>query len=145
MHQNSSAVLEALRAYECLVNRIIMKNRQDFTKTQVEVMLVLEHAGQINMTRLSEFVGVSKEQASRATAPLAEAGLVEKHRNPASQREIEIALTEEGRRKLGEVTALHKRDLSKLLDQADPADVNRLSEVSQEASELLWRILRSAK
>lgn len=145
MHQDCSVVLEALRAYDCLGKRIIMRNRQNLTKTQIEVLLTLRPAGQVSMTRLSELLGVSKEQTSRATAPLVDAGLVEKKRNALSHRMVEIRLTDEGKRSLDALEALHKNDLEEELDKADPEDVAKLIDTSQKASELLWRILEATE
>lgn len=128
------AVLIAMGAYDNFARGIVMSNRGILTKSQVDVMLGLILFGKMNMTQVSEHLAASKEQASRAVAPLVERGLVKRTRSVQNHRVIEITLTEEGLRQFelsrsyliegirNRLAHLSEKDRAALMDASRTAD-----------------------
>lgn len=142
MENKYSSMLEAMSAYCCLGKNILMNHRQDLTKTQLEVMLTLRYGGPASITELSRFIAVSNEQASRATSPLVERGLVEKARKNKEHRKIEILLTEEGEAFLDGLEGTFLEDVSKGFDLLSVEERERLVSLSTEVSALLWKAIK---
>lgn len=67
------------------------------TKTQIIIMLSLSHFGSLRMSQIADFISSSKEQATRAVAPLVEEGYVFRSNDPENRTYIEIQLTAEGK------------------------------------------------
>ena len=51
----------------------------NLTKSQLSILFALEVKPCLTMSRLSKYIGSSKEQTTRAVAPLAKEGLVERY------------------------------------------------------------------
>ena len=66
------------------------------TKTQMIIMLSLAHFGSLRMSQIADFISSSKEQATRAVAPLVEEGYVFRSNDPENRTYIEIQLTAAG-------------------------------------------------
>lgn len=94
---SEDVLFKAMSALDNLLRSSMMKNRDVLTKTQVDVVLGLSAMGPMNMTQISECIAASREQATRAVAPLVERGLLAKARNPENRRMVEVSLTERGR------------------------------------------------
>ena len=61
-----------------LLHRLVLTSqaRKDsgFTRTQLIIVYALAARGELNMSQIADFIGASKEQATRAVAPLVDAG-----------------------------------------------------------------------
>ena len=57
------------------------------------------------MTQIGEHIGASKEQATRAVAPLADEGLVRREVSPRNRTKVYVSLTEAGRALVQELVA----------------------------------------
>ena len=73
------------------------KKIYDLTKTQFLVLAALYHSGSLNMTKISEYISSSKEQATRAVSPLADRRLVSRIEHPDNRKHVYLELTDEGR------------------------------------------------
>ena len=51
----------------------------------------------LNMSQIAEFIGASKEQATRAVAPMVDAGLVERTVPEENRTHVDIRLTDAGK------------------------------------------------
>ena len=71
--------------------------RLGLTKTQLIILLSLSHFGTLRMSQIADFISSSKEQATRAVAPLVEEGYVCRSNDPENRTYIEIRLTQAGR------------------------------------------------
>ncbi len=92
---------EPLIAALPLLYRLVLASanpkRLGLTKTQLIIMLSLAHFGTLRMSQIADFISSSKEQATRAVAPLAEEGYVCRSNDPENRTYIEIRLTQAGR------------------------------------------------
>lgn len=66
------------------------------TKTQLLILTALSHHGSLNMSQIASYLSFSKEQATRAVAPLAEAGLLERFEQPENRTKVYLRLTPDG-------------------------------------------------
>ncbi len=67
------------------------------TKSQLLIFSALYLEGNLTMSQTADFLSSSKEQATRAVAPLVEEGLVERYVDPENRTRVRIRLTEQGR------------------------------------------------
>lgn len=66
------------------------------TKTQLLIVTALSYRGSLNMSQIASYLAFSKEQATRAVAPLAEAGLVERFEQPENRTKVFLRLSPKG-------------------------------------------------
>ncbi len=74
-----------------------LKKLHDLTKTQFLILAALYHSGTLNMTKISEYISSSKEQATRAVSPLADRGLISRVEHSDNRKHVYLELTEDGR------------------------------------------------
>ena len=74
-----------------------LKKLHDLTKTQFLILAALYHSGTLNMTKISEYISSSKEQATRAVSPLADRGLISRVEHPDNRKHVYLVLTDAGR------------------------------------------------
>lgn len=103
-------VVEAINALENLARHVIVKHRGGLTKTQISILVGLKFFDAMSMTEISEHIAASKEQATRAVAPLVKMGYVKRERSSTQFRIVEISLTDEGTRFL-------EKDLEAILNE----------------------------
>lgn len=100
MKQGSSGDNTQLLTLLPLISRTVVSasNMRDFgyTKSQFLIFAALSSHGNLTMSQVAGFISSSKEQATRAVAPLVEDGLVERYTDPANRTHIHIRLTERG-------------------------------------------------
>ena len=135
-----AAVFFAMGAYDNLARRAVMGSRRDLTKTQADIMVGLTIYGTMNMTQISEHAAVSKEQATRAVAPLEKKGLVTRTRNPVHRRSVDVALTPEGERYLAKSQSAFIDAVKTRLEALSEEDRATLIEVSRTAASVLGKI-----
>lgn len=83
---------------------------------QVRVLTVLGRQGSMNLTQLSRAVGAIPSSASRLCDRLEAAGLVERRTSAGSRREITLALSVEGQRRLDAFAQVRRDDFESVLD-----------------------------
>ena len=69
----------------------------DLTKNQISILLALMHHPYLSMSRLADYIPSSKEQATRAVAPLVKEHYVERFQDENNRKLVLIRLTEKGR------------------------------------------------
>ena len=89
-------MLRALPLMHRLLRLIFVGERERFTKTQFYILITLYHRTSLTMTQIGEYVGASKEQATRAIAPLVDAGLVQREVSPQNRTRVYVSLTADG-------------------------------------------------
>lgn len=67
------------------------------TKTRIIIFAALVLRGSLTMGQVAGYIGSSKEQATRAVAPLVEAGYVERYVKDENRSKIHIRLTDAGK------------------------------------------------
>ncbi|MBQ3261599.1 MAG: MarR family transcriptional regulator [Oscillospiraceae bacterium] len=98
-------MLRALPLMHRLLRLILAGERDRFTKTQFYILITLHRRSPLTMTQIGELIGASKEQATRAVAPLADEGLVQREVSPQNRTKVYVSLTAEGRALVQELTA----------------------------------------
>ena len=88
-----SALLEMMPMYHRLVLNKLEKKPPHVTKSQLALM----GNDTLNMTQVSAYIASSKEQATRAVAPLVEAGYVDRFHDEANRKLVLIRLTPAGK------------------------------------------------
>lgn len=91
------SMLRALPLMHRLLRLIFVGERERFTKTQFYILITLYHQSPLTMTQIGEHIGASKEQATRAVAPLADEGLVRREVSSKNRTRVYVSLTEAGR------------------------------------------------
>lgn len=136
-----SVIVDATVAYENLARHVVMEQRRDLTKMQLDVLIGLRYAGKMTMTEVSRHLAVSKEQATRAVAPLVEKGYVTRKRNCEQYRLVEVSLTQEGSDFIDRDLAVVLEELERKLAGLSQEDLAKLLEASETALAVLRKNL----
>lgn len=75
------------------------------TKTQLLIVTALSYHESFHMSQLAAYLSFSKEQATRAAAPLVEAGLVERFAQLENRTRVFLRLTADGKNLADELRA----------------------------------------
>lgn len=95
-----------------------------FTKTQLSILFALTVETPLTMTNLARYIVSSKEQTTRAVAPLVRAGYLERTHDESNRKLVLVRLTPEGHRIMK-----HKQDE---LRTVVSAKIQQLSEEDKE-------------
>lgn len=108
------------------------------TKAQTLILLALASRGSLHMSQIASFLGSSKEQATRAVAPLADAGLVERFAQPENRTKVFLRLTPDG---MQQVEGLHAQFSAQLRARAQDALNEQELQQLRASAETLIRLL----
>lgn len=89
----------------------------------MHVMWLLEHHGDLQMTRLAELLDVSMSSATGIVDRMEERGLVERLRVPDDRRVVEVRLTDDGVQALETIEAVKQDRLRDILGHLDSAEL----------------------
>jgi DNA-binding MarR family transcriptional regulator len=116
----------ALRELRCgLTERII---RQGVSMTQIHVLWLLEHHGELPMSRLAELLGVSASNGTGLVERMEERGLVERRRVPDDRRVVVVGIGPEGLRLLRGLQDVHQDRIRQALRRLDQARLEKVLE-----------------
>lgn len=108
------------------------------TKTQLLIVTALSYHESFHMSQLAAYLSFSKEQATRAAAPLVEAGLVERFAQSENRTRVFLRLMADGKNLADDLRAQFSSQLKACVSAS-------LSEPEQlelrEAAETLVRLL----
>jgi DNA-binding MarR family transcriptional regulator len=120
----------ALRELRCgITERII---HQGASMTQIHVLWLLEHHGELPMTRLSELLGVSLSNSSGLIDRMVEREFVERRRVPDDRRVVVVGIGPEGLRLLRGLQEVHQDRIRRALSRLD---VTRLAKIREAFAE----------
>ncbi len=120
-------LLSILPQLQRLTNSCFKLQESNFTKTQQTIFTVLSRRESLTMSQIAEFISSSNEQATRAVAPMADAGYVERFIEPDNRKRVHIRLTPTGRSYLEERNRAYYANLRKRLDESlSPEDRQEL-------------------
>ena len=91
------SLLKAMTLLQSVVLSCVDRKRFQFTRTQQSILTVLSMEGETTMKQIAKYIVSSQEQATRAVAPLVDAGYVERRTDPTNRTRVYIRLTDEGR------------------------------------------------
>src|SRR6476659_4724676 len=96
--------------------------------THMHVVWLLQHHGDLSMSRLAELLDVSFSNATGLIDRMAERGLVERVRVPDDRRVVLVRLSPDGQAQLDALEILRRDMLQKILARLDAKQLARLSE-----------------
>jgi DNA-binding MarR family transcriptional regulator len=94
--------------------------------THLHILWVLEHHGDLTMTRLADLLDVSLSNATGLIDRMAERGLVDRVRVPTDRRIVIVRASHEGARIRDEIEALKQDRLRSILNRLEPAKLERI-------------------
>jgi DNA-binding MarR family transcriptional regulator len=94
--------------------------------THLHILWVLEHHGDLTMTRLADLLDVSLSNATGLIDRMEERGLVERDRVPNDRRVVLVRASAEGARIRDEIEALKQDRLRSILGRLEPAKLERV-------------------
>jgi len=101
--------------------------RLGISMTQLHVMHLLEHHGELAMSRLAETLDVSLSAATGLVDRVEERGFVERIRVPEDRRIVLVRITDAGRQMLEDVELLRVGIIRQVLDELDQAQLAGLA------------------
>ena len=93
--------------------------------THLHILWVLEHHGDLTMTRLADLLDVSLSNATGLIDRMAERGLVDRVRVPTDRRIVIVRASHEGARIRDEIEALKQDRMRSILNRLEPAKLER--------------------
>ena len=120
----TNSILEVFPICQKLVMNSVNLKEPRLTKTQLYILLSLIGKPRLTMSQLAAYIASSKEQATRAVAPLVEHGYVERVHDPENRTLVYIQLTDAGRHFLQTEKEQIRRSLT-----------NRISSLSEDDRE----------
>ena len=115
--ESQLSMLRSLPLMHRLLRLIFTGEREHFTKTQFYILITLFIRPSLPMTQICEHIGASKEQATRAVAPLADEGLVQREVSPQNRTKVYVSLTPEGRALVQELIMRCSEKLEERMDE----------------------------
>src|SRR3954447_23754807 len=94
--------------------------------THLHILWVLEHHGDVTMSRLAELLDVSVSNATGLIDRMAERGLVDRVRVPSDRRIVVVRASAEGARIRDEIEALKQDRMRAVLGRLDPSRLPRV-------------------
>jgi DNA-binding MarR family transcriptional regulator len=94
--------------------------------THLHILWVLEHHGDLPMSRLAELLDVSLSNATGLIDRMEERGLVERVRVPDDRRVVIVRASAEGARQRDEIEALKQDGMRSILERLTPAQLTRI-------------------
>ncbi len=94
--------------------------------THLHILWVLEHHGDLPMSRLAELLDVSLSNATGLVDRMEERGLVERIRVPDDRRVVIVRASAEGARQRDEIEALKQDRMRLILDRLSPDQLTRI-------------------
>ncbi|MGN6741780.1 MAG: MarR family transcriptional regulator [Amnibacterium sp.] len=107
----------ASRALLGIVARSVAPALERVSLPQFRLLVILSSSGPMKQGLLSERAGLSAPSTSRMVDRLIVQGLVQREASEVSRREVVVAVTEEGRTLVRQVTAARRAALAEVLDR----------------------------
>lgn len=120
----TDAVLRASRLLVAVSARSIAAVDDSITIPQFRMLVVLESRGPLKLATLADYLRVNPSTATRMVDRLVAADLVSRTANPASRRELVVALTETGSAIVRQVTERRRSEIARIVGRM-PASSRR--------------------
>ena len=140
-NHGTESIIHATLYFHELFKKTLVASQPErlFTKTQMDLMIALHIEGPMNMSALSERVGIAPEQATRALKSLRERGLVDTGRSDENRRMVIAQLTEHGALTMDEHLRAVDENLRASLEGLDAEEMARLSQAAGTIVELMGK------
>jgi DNA-binding MarR family transcriptional regulator len=141
----TEAIVLASRAMVAVAERSVTGGPDDITLPQFRTLAVLHYGGTRRLADLAEALSVSPSTATRMCDRLVRKGLVSRTRDDLDRREVNLAITNPGRKVVHDVIDRRRDEVRQLLrsvpDGLRPHLVNSLTLLAKaagEAPQLHW-------
>lgn len=116
-----------LRAFEMASRDLVgvaLRSLQhvEISLPQYRLLAVLHEHGRSSSTQCAKTLGVAGSSVTRLADRLHASGHLARVADPSNRRIVALELTPQGRRLVNKVAARRHQDLSRVLDQIDPAE-----------------------
>jgi DNA-binding MarR family transcriptional regulator len=112
---DSSQFLSLLPLIHKTVYNALSPKELGYTKTQFLILVTLYTCEDLTMTQVASYISSSKEQATRAVAPLVDDGLVERYVDSENRTKVHIHLTSKGLAFMEKYNTLFLNDARELM------------------------------
>ena len=137
----TESIIHATLYFHELFKKTLVASQPErmFTKTQMDLMIALHIAGPMNMSALSDLVGIAPEQTTRALKSLRERDLVDTGRSDENRRMVIARLTELGTLTMDEHLRAVDENLRASLEGLDADEMERLSQAAGTIVDLMGK------
>jgi DNA-binding MarR family transcriptional regulator len=111
------ATMLAARALVAISARSVAAVEDVVTPPQLRVMVMIASRGPLNLGAVARWLGVHPSNATRACDRLVTAGLLDRRDDPADRRNLQLQLTEEGRRVVDDVMDRRRHAIAEVLER----------------------------
>lgn len=128
-----SAHIFATAVNDLMQERLLAVTGEQLTFSQLKLLKLVDQTDSYNISQVAAFLGVSNAAASKAVDRLVRRGLVKRSEAEEDRRAVELSLTDQGQRLLGEYEVVTSRTLEEVFGAFS-------TEGLQEVAELLDRL-----
>jgi DNA-binding MarR family transcriptional regulator len=121
----ASGIHDMIAGFRCAGTGRLVK--AGVSMTHMHVMWLLEHHGDLPMSRMAELLDVSFSNATGIVDRMEERGLVERVRVPDDRRVVLVRMGARGRQALEETEAVKQDRLQAILGHLDEKQLDRLA------------------
>ena len=116
--------------------------RLGVSMTQIHILSILEHHGEMAMSRLAEMLDVSLSNATGLIDRMEERGLVERVRDLQDRRVVMVRPAQGGREALDEVELIRDDLLRRIVSRLEPDQAERLADALADVRDALLAEVR---
>jgi DNA-binding MarR family transcriptional regulator len=120
-------MVAAARVFAGITAESIAQSDAAITLPQLRVLVLASRLEPLNATAVAVALDVHLSSASRICERLVQAGLLHRRDRPDDRRQLELTLTEEGRRALNNISEHRRRVFTRILRRIDAAERMALS------------------
>jgi DNA-binding MarR family transcriptional regulator len=121
----ASGIHDMIAAFRCAGTARLVK--AGVSMTHMHVMWLLEHHGELPMSRMAELLDVSFSNATGIVDRMEERGLVERVRVPGDRRVVLVRIAPKGMQALEETEAVKQDRLQAILSHLDQGQLTRVA------------------
>ncbi len=119
------------------------KEKYPYTRSQLTLIMALLQKDSLTMKEAASYISSSKEQATRAVAPLVESGLLERYTDDTNRNYVHIQLTASGLQLVREMLTDFYDSICALLDQSiSPEEKQKLRHSMTESIGILQKVVK---
>ncbi len=111
--------------------------RLGVSMTQIHILSILEHHGEMAMSRLAEMLDVSVSNGTGLIDRMEERGLVDRVRDLEDRRVVMVRTAQRGREALDEVKVMRNDLIRKVLARLEPEQADRLADAMTDVRDAL--------
>ena len=121
----ASGIHDMIAAFRCAGTARLIK--AGVSMTHMHVMWLLQHHGDLPMSRMAELLDVSFSNATGIVDRMEERGLVERVRVPDDRRVVLVRIAQKGMQALEETEAVKQDRLQAILSHLDQGQLTRVA------------------